>query len=834
MKDTHEIIEYSKNLAMKLFYQRIGHSPRHWHRSIEILFVLSGEMEVMVENNSYHLKEDAIILINPNQLHETHSPDCVLITLQLRLSMFGRDWLTPETVAFDCNSSLHQNKLPFLPLKKIIAKLVQINSVQSRNNELINYAYAYQLIHELYSNFRSDALISAGRSQKNLDRLRRILDYIEEHYKEDLSLTSMAEKEYLSPTYLSHFFQDNMGIPFSSYVTKFRLAHSIPDLQNTDLSLDEIAYRNGFVNARSFSKLFTKEYHKLPSTYRKENAGTGGISALHPTDTINYLELEKYDHLDKLAVYLSDSSGRRESSPAPVSVYSLGTIPMAAPTIRLRHTFRQICSVGRAKEMLYEDIREMLRLQQREIGFHYIKFHGVLDDELDVFSLDPSGKPNVNFFYLDQIFDFILSIELKPVVQLSFMPKALAKHPERTVFNHAFIISEPNNDAVWSWLITTLTKHFIERYGRKEVRSWIFTFWNETMNRFPFDFNTVDLFLHLYEITYLAVKEADSRLVFSSTSYVGFRYPFTNYEQFLEYAQEHDCSPDAYLFHFYPASTEHAEWLSKLSLEEYNQYHPNTRLTLDNSLDAFDQYIESIRKTLPSGNKKPVYITEWNFTPSHREWLNDTCFSSAYIVRNILANYDKLDSFCHWSLTDWIEEMVFSQELFHGGMGFFTRNGIKKPAYHAYHFLSRLESQFVAKGDGYFITKGDDRYVILLYYYVQISDLYAQGITFNTTFTERYHPFDHANDRMVDFVLSNITDGTYLITEHIVNRHHGSVFDKWLEMGGLELKKQEDIDTLRMLSAPMVHKKQVTVTDNLLPYSVTMEPLEIRLIEIEL
>jgi xylan 1,4-beta-xylosidase len=276
------------------------------------------------------------------------------------------------------------------------------------------------------------------------------------------------------------------------------------------------------------------------------------------------------------------------------------------------------------------------------------------------------------------------------------------------------------------------------------------------------------------------------------------------------------------------------EWLSKLSLEEYNQLHLNTKLSLDTAPDAFDQYIESIHKTLPAANKKPVYITEWNFTPSHREWLNDTCFSSVYIVRNILTNYDKLDSFCHWSLTDWIEEMVFSQELFHGGMGFFTRNGIKKPAYHAYSFLSKLENQFVSKGDGYFVTKGDDRYVILLYYYVQISDLYAQGVTFNTTFTERYHPFDHANDRMVDFVLSNMEDGTYLVTEHIVNRHYGSVFDKWLEMGGLELKKQEDVETLRQLSAPMVHKKQVTITDNLLPYSVTMEPLEIRLIEIEL
>lgn len=833
MKDTHEIIEYSKDLAMKLFYQRIGHSPRHWHRSIEILFVLSGELDIIVENQSYHLCEDDIILINPNQLHETHSPDCVLITLQLRLSMFRQEWLSPEVVSFDCNSSEHMDKLLFYPLKKIIARLVEINSTQSRSNELINYSYAYQLIHELYINFRSDSQISTARSQKNLNRLRSILDYVEAHYQEDLSLTAMAEKEYLSPTYLSHFFQDNMGLPFTAYVNKFRLSRSIPELLGTDLSLEEIADHNGFVNARSYSKLFAKEYRMLPSTYRRKNAGHHNSSSLQVPDTIHYLTLEKFDHLDKLASYLKDTEPRPEGRAAALKVHSYGTVSVTSHTTKLKHTFRQVCSVGRAKELLYEEIRDMLRIQQKEICFRYIKFHGVLDDELDVFRLDSSGKPVMNFYYLDKIFDFILSVGLKPLVQLSFMPKALAKYPERTIFHYPFVISEPDNEENWSLLISSLVRHLISRYGSNEVRSWMFTFWNETMNRLPFDFDTVDIFLRLYEITYQAVKEVDSGLTFTSTSYVGMKYPFINYECFLDYAKSHDCIPDAYLFHFYPTTSEHNEWLSRLSLAEYNRIASDIVLTLDNNPAAMDRYIEEIRSTLQSEGKKPIYLTEWNFTPSHREWLNDTCYTSAYIVRNVIANYDKLDSFCHWSLTDWLEEMPFPRELFHGGMGFFTRNGIKKPAYHAYHFLSSLENQLIAKGDGYCVTKGDNRYVILLCYYVHFSDLYAQGVTFNTTFSERYRPFEPSADRLIELQLSNLEDKIYTITEQVVNRHHGSVFDQWLEMGGQELTKVEETETLRSLSSPMLYKRQTRVEGGLLKLTATMEPLEIRLVVVE-
>lgn len=835
MKDTHEIIEYDPQMPMKLFYQRIGHTPRHWHRSLEILFVLSGEMDVLIENNNYHLCEDDIILINPNQLHETHSQDCILIALQLRHSMFRLDWLTSESIAFDCNSSTNPNKQKFVPLKVIIAKMIQTNSIPGKHNELLNFSYAYQLMHELIMNFQSDAVLNSIRSQKNLDRLRSILSYIEEHYTEELSLKAVADREYLTPTYLSHFFQDNVGISFSNYITKLRLSYSMHDLLYTDLSLDEIALRNGFPNARSYSKLFTKEYSRLPSIYRKENAGINTYTvALDAPKAINYLTLDKYDFFDKLAVYLQEPDTLQYTPGSSCTIQSLGTLNAAGKTTLIKPAYREFCSVGRAKELLYEKVRDMLRLQQREIGFKYIKFHGVFDDDLGVFRLNESREPIINYFYLDQIFDFILSVGLKPLVQLSFMPRALAKYPERTLFHYPFIISEPNNEEHWRYLIASVTKHFVHRYGIGEVCSWIFTFWNETMNSLPFDFPSVDLFLHLYELTYHAVKDVDSDIRFASTSFENIDFPNDNYSRFLSYAAEHRCEPDVFLFHFYPTAIDSGIVYGINAHKELSHRVNSNGLLLDTNPAAFDQNLDNLWQALPKNNRKPVYITEWNLTPSHREWLNDTCFSSVYIIRNILMNYNKADSFCHWSLTDWLEELPFATNLFHGGMGLFTRTGIKKPAYHAYHFLSKLEGQLLAKGEGFFITKGHHRYVIMLYHYVHFTSLYARGIMFNTTFTERYHAFDHAANKAIDFSLSGIQNGIYQITEQIVNRHYGSAFDKWIETGAIDPITQEDTDILSRLSQPMLYKKQLQVENGNLPFCMTLEPLEIRLVEIEL
>ena len=97
--------------------------------------------------------------------------------------------------------------------------------------------------------------------------------------------------------------------------------------------------------------------------------------------------------------------------------------------------------------------------------------------------------------------------------------------------------------------------------------------------------------------------------------------------------------------------------------------------------NAFSKAIKDLKEWVRQMglNGMPIYLTEWNLTVSHRNLINDTCFKSCYLAKNLLENFDELDAFGYWVLTDMIEETQPSNNEFHGGLGLFTYDQIKKP-----------------------------------------------------------------------------------------------------------------------------------------------------------
>lgn len=69
MEERHEIIEFPDNSPVKIFLHRLGNVNRHWHNSLEILFLLSGTLHAIVDDQSYQLKEEDLLLINSNSIH---------------------------------------------------------------------------------------------------------------------------------------------------------------------------------------------------------------------------------------------------------------------------------------------------------------------------------------------------------------------------------------------------------------------------------------------------------------------------------------------------------------------------------------------------------------------------------------------------------------------------------------------------------------------------------------------------------------------------------------------------------------------------------------------
>lgn len=815
MERRYEILSFDTHMPIKCTLRQFGYIEPHLHDFFEVDLILSGKCQMTIDDHIYTLGPDDVISVDGHTTHSIHSADCVFICIQFEQSLFERTLPFPEHPRFFCNSSVQGNNAAFDTMRRLIALLVKNNADRHTGYELRNWSLVYELMDVMYNNFRlDDTSAQVRRAHRYAARITEFSRIINDNYLYNFTLNQMAEQVHLSAPYLSKFFDQHFGMTFTSYLTQVRLNHAMQELLSTDHNIETVSANSGFPNSHAFVQAFKKEYNMLPSVYRRKNRKAAPAASMIP---------EQHDYMAGLKKYLQTP---RTDSAAPASISCSGKCDTSKSIRTLRHTWKNVLGVTSAESLLYADIQNILRRVQAEVGFSYVKFNGIFSDDIHVYSMSSSGKAAYSFSYVDKIFDFLASIHLKPMVLLTFMPEMLAKFPKKRKFN--YLVSEPVNNKQWTQLVQALINHLIERYGRDEVRSWRFSIWDQPDNLYKFESDSD--FFRFYRDTYLAIRQCDPKIPIGApaTFYImesGYR---NWYLDFWQWCQKYSCLPDYLSFHYYDTRRIDTSVSSK---ETFGFTHT---MVLEDSPDGFRSFVNQITsevKNLPGTS--PLYLTEWNNTPSQQDLLNDTCFKSCYIVKGILENYDKLDSFGYWSLTDWMGESSEPSEMFFGGLGLFTSQGIPKASYYAFTLLKQLGDQFIGSGDGWFATKSTDSYQLLLYNYRHFSYLYSIGERFDMTFRERYTPFapEQALDIHID--LCNLPNGNYHIRETILNRKAGSAFDIWNAMGGIELNRQDDLDYLLSRSLPSRNQYITTAKKGHLEVNAILDMLEVRLITIK-
>lgn len=302
-------------------------------------------------------------------------------------------------------------------------------------------------------------------------------------------------------------------------------------------------------------------------------------------------------------------------------------------------------------------------------------------------------------------------------------------------------------------------------------------------------------------------------------------------KQFIKHGREHGCLPDFINLHFYPMiSTVMNEPVEDSMKVIANAQQP---MRLFKEANVLHKSLDWLHLTLKEEGmpQLPCYISEWNSTPHHRDLLNDTCFKAAYIVKSIVENQHKVKSFAYWLASDLHEEFRFSNDEFHGGLGLFTYQKIPKAAYYAFVFLNQLGSEIIAQGEGYILTRKEEKMVALFYHYVHFSDLYASGEHFNLDRVKRDAPFQSNEKKQFSLQLQGLEKGNYLLTEKAIHPKSGSAFDAWVEMGAQPLTTLEEVAFLKAQSLPKIVKSRRDVTDGLLELRVVLAPHEVRLVE---
>ncbi|GAA4429006.1 cellulase family glycosylhydrolase [Georgenia halophila] len=479
------------------------------------------------------------------------------------------------------------------------------------------------------------------------------------------------------------------------------------------------------------------------------------------------------------------------------------------PIATLSDAWRSCVGTGRFNLALRKDYQDSLALTQSEIGFRYIRGHGLLSDDVGVHRpYEVGGERRVlhSFTYVDQVVDAYLELGIKPLVELGFMPSGLAAGGQ-TVFWWQGNVTPPRDHGEWADLVRAVVGHLVDRYGLEEVRTWPIEVWNEpNLTNF---WEGADQFAYhrLYEASAYAVKDVDAELQVGGPSLSPGADDW--WAPFAEFVTSRDVPVDFVSRHAYTSGP-----AGHVPFGTYQTLRAPSSL-----LEQFDAPRRHLEGTALAG--LPVHITEFNSSYRPDNPVHDTAYNAAYLAPVLAAGGDLVDSFSYWTFSDTFEEEGVPTALFHGGFGMLAHGQIKKPTYHLYAFMARMGSQVLARGEDHLVTRDDaGRVTVLAWQPVGGTD-------------DPVEPESHRIRLSVPVGTGGGSDGAAFVLRSSVNETEGNSWAAWREMGRPRFPGRRQLDALSEAAEPVRRHFSIPVAGGRADLELTLGRHEVTLLEID-
>lgn len=447
----------------------------------------------------------------------------------------------------------------------------------------------------------------------------------------------------------------------------------------------------------------------------------------------------------------------------------------------LNTMFKTCIGAGRANEGLRADWQQQLAMVKQDCDFKYIRMHGLLTDDMGVYKLDDQGNPQYNYQYIDVLYDYILSMGMKPFVELSFMPNYLASS-DKTIFWWKGNITPPNDYNKWSELIENLVLHFTQRYGEEEVKSWYFEVWNEP-NLDGFWSGTQDEYFKLYEYTARAIKKVNPDYLVGGPATAGNGW----IEETIQFTNKNKVPIDFISTHSY--GVKHG-FLDELGTS-------GTILSKDEWSVSGD--VIKVRKIMDSLSKQnlELHYTEWSSSYTPADPIHDSYHQAAYILQKIKQTGTAANSMSYWVFTDIFEEAGPRFTPFHGGFGLVNYQGIKKPAYYAYKFMNMLnETELLNSDHQSWATKNAKGNMQLLLW--DFTNTHPGDNELNQTYYSKILPSKPKGTITIN--ISNLPKGNYILKIYKVGYKHNDPYTDYLNMGKPNQLSKQQVNLLKQAS----------------------------------
>jgi len=281
-----------------------------------------------------------------------------------------------------------------------------------------------------------------------------------------------------------------------------------------------------------------------------------------------------------------------------------------------------------------------------------------------------------------KLFDFLRSIGMRPIVELSFMPSLLASDPSLTCFWYKGGISPPKDYNVWRDFISQFVTAIIDRYGATEVHQWYFEVWNEPNCGFFYDpkccgptCGNKTAYMELFTNTFKAIKSVDPSLRVGGPASAQLAW----LGEFLTNATLAGTVPDFLSTHLYPT----------------DPYIDHGRDSFSGAIaDAASEVAESARRA--GGKVPPLFLTEFNCGLGIE--CQDAPFAASFVAHHAKLSQGMRESVpiqSFWTFSDIFEEQGQMASEFSQAFGMQTISGIAKPVYRSFQLLRRLHGESV-------------------------------------------------------------------------------------------------------------------------------------------
>lgn len=589
------------------------------------------------------------------------------------------------------------------------------------------------------------------------------------------------------------------------YLNNVRLFHAVDELLYTKKNMTHIALDNGFPTSAAFTKAFRDIYGEAPSEYRRKMR-----EQQEPENPEHGLSEEESGRIKKYLIF------KEQHNEPVVKNQKVCTVDVQQTGKLLTDCHKAIC-VGDAYTVLQSNVQSQLRDLQKAADIKYARMWNIFSREECY-----NEKKGCNFRKIDQILDFLLENHMKPYLELGHKEVLLNYSAEKFLKENEEI--ENYEVQVYEYIFREFCTHLVNRYGIDEIETWYFEYYNFSNTGATESTGMTEeegLYYQYFATIYRILKGISPAIKVGGAGFI-LGYGTLGCRSILPIWKKKNLMPDFLSVYSY----------QYVAIDDNDKRYGRKSIDIDYMRNQTEILREVIKET---GFQVPeLHISEWNFTISNRNVLNDSCNQGAYVLKNCIDMNGEVDLMAYWHALDSYSDYYDADNVLNGDSGMISRDGIRKPSFYAYVFMNRLLPNVIKKDENSIITtNGRDRYVIACHNFKKLSAQYVFSEEEKITVETIDNYMENDEPLKLQFRLENVKDGDYLVKIHMVNKENGSVQDIWKRLQYSKNLARDETQYLEKSAIPRMEMKNVHVEGGVLELENVLMAQEIRLLDIQ-